>query len=246
MNIYALTQKGIHKEENEDRVIIGKTILTNGIFQCVNYMGVLAIADGVGGNNAGAQASHFVANRIGELNEYSKESFEVINRDLIIKSNNSEHLNKMATTLSGIYYDGISAIYFHIGNTRIYALQCGGYLKQITEDDTTINYLIITGKLLPEDEDSFVDKNEIIACFGAGNENSFNIKIANILEIQTFLITSDGVHEYVSIDELEEIIQSDEDYSDVCKKIAEKAVLNGSHDDISVLIAYIENNEEEQ
>ena len=52
MRIFALTQIGVNKDENEDRIIVGKTILTNGIFQCDNFSGVFAIADGVGGNNA--------------------------------------------------------------------------------------------------------------------------------------------------------------------------------------------------
>ena len=240
MRIVALTQKGVNKDENEDRIIVGKTILAGGAFRCDNFTGVIAVADGVGGHKAGAVASHFVANRVGELRNCTIDQFKAINQDLIAKSNSDECLHNMATTLSGIYCDKSVINYFHVGNTRIYALQGSGYLKQITEDDTTLNYLIKTGKLSQEDAVAFPNKNEITACFGAGNPELFNMKIANMPDVRTLLLTSDGVHEYASIDELEDIFQNENDISVVCQKIAERAVSNGSHDDISVLIAHIE------
>ncbi len=242
MRIVAMTGAGVNKTENEDRIIIGKTILTNGVLECENANGFIAIADGVGGNNAGAVASHFVANRIGELTDCAKDKFMAINRDLIDASNKNEQLHKMATTLSGIFTSAESLVCFHIGNTRVYSVQSGKYLKQLTEDDTTLNHLLKTGQLSADDVEQFSSKNEIIACFGAGNENLFDIKITSIPNVPSsmFILTSDGVHEYVSVDDLEDILSECGDAVSICKHITEKAVENGSLDDISVVIIYIE------
>lgn len=59
MNIVAITQKGPNKAENEDRIILGKNIIAEGVFQTQLANGIIAVADGVGGNNAGAVASHY-------------------------------------------------------------------------------------------------------------------------------------------------------------------------------------------
>jgi protein phosphatase len=234
-----MTQKGVGKAENEDRIVVGKTILANGIFQYCGFEGLIAIADGVGGNNAGAVAAHFVANRVGELKCIDKESLNAINEDLIETSNGDMGLRNMATTLSGLFCQDSTCTIFHIGNTRIYALQGGRYLKQITEDDTTVNYLLRTGQLSPDDAQTSANKGEITACFGAGDAKLFDIKISTIPDANTFLLTSDGVHDYVSLDELENSLQNYDNPVHICWQIAENATANGSHDDISILIVEI-------
>ena len=67
MKIIAITQKGPSKTENEDRIIVGKNIIAEGIFQTQLPNGIVAVADGVGGNNAGAVASHYIAKKLSFL-----------------------------------------------------------------------------------------------------------------------------------------------------------------------------------
>ena len=52
MKIYAATQKGVQKAQNEDRVVLNQNILSVGIYECECTEGFVAVADGVGGNNA--------------------------------------------------------------------------------------------------------------------------------------------------------------------------------------------------
>ena len=241
LKIAALTQKGTDKKENEDRIIIGKTILVNGIYSYNGDVNIIAIADGVGGNNAGAVASHYVANCIGELSVADKEKFSNINNRLIDMSKKDITLNNMATTLSGIFFEGNIVKTFHIGNTRVYLLQGERYLKQITQDDTTLNYLVKTGQIAKDEANTFQQKNEINACFGGGDTALFNMKIAILSDssVATFLLTSDGIHECVSIDELEDIFKTSETDIEICEKIANNAVAYGSSDDLSVLVVRI-------
>ena len=199
----------------------------------------MAVADGVGGNNGGAAASHYVANRICGMKECAMEFLESVNRDLISFSKNGVRLGNMATTLSGVFFSEGKAVSFHVGNSRVYSLLGGRYLKQLTEDDTTVNYLIKTGKLLPEDIESFQDKNEITACFGGGDPALLKIKTSEISDVKTFLLITDGVHNYVSIDELEDIVGNEHHLFPVCRSIAAKAEENGSTDDISVVLVSV-------
>ena len=143
MRFYASSQIGIGKSENEDRMILGQSVIAGGSFITDVEKGIVAVADGVGGNNAGAVASHFVATRLSNAKPVSFELLSQINTDLIGLSQANPQYNNMATTVSGVCFVEDKAQIFHIGNTRVYALQGGKYLKQLTTDDTTLNYLIV-------------------------------------------------------------------------------------------------------
>jgi len=240
MQVFAMTQKGTLSKENEDRIIIGKTILSNGFFRCDNHSGVVAVADGVGGNNAGAIASHYVAYRLGDMLSTSKEFLESVNKELLALSESNSDYHKMATTLSGFTYIDSCISSFHVGNSRIYAILGGRYLKQLTEDDTALTYLLKSGKLSPEEVDTYQDNNEITACFGGGDSNLLDLAITDNCDARTLLLVTDGVHNFVSIDELEGIIQNEEHYFPICRSIVNKAEQNGSSDDISVVIINID------
>lgn len=236
MKFYACSQRGIGKFESEDRITIGRSVIAEGSFISEIDNGIVAIADGVGGNNAGAVASHFVSFRLSAENDITKELLKNINDELLAKSKASSQLYNMATTFSGIKLCDDNNVVFHVGNTRIYILQGGKYLKQLTEDDTTLNYLIASGQLSPEEADTFDRKNEIIACFGGGTPNLFKIKVSKMEFISSILLTSDGVHDFVNIDEMESIIEEKGITLNACEEMIITARKNGSKDDASVII----------
>lgn len=239
MKFYASSQIGIGKAENEDRVILGQSVIAGGSFVTDVENGIIAVADGVGGNKGGAVASHFVSTRLTDAKSVSMELLSQLNTELLDLSQANPQYNKMATTLSGIYFSKDKQFMFHIGNTRVYALQGGKYLKQLTADDTTLNYLLTSGQLSLEEAGNFDKKNEITACFGGGTAALFKVKVSAIEITSSVLITSDGVHDYLSIDELEDTI---DDYGislQACEKLIDLARKNGSKDDASVIMGGI-------
>ena len=237
MQVIAVTKKGLNKSENEDRVIVGNTIISEGtLFSDIND-GVIAVADGVGGHNAGAVASHFVANKVCCLKEISVNQLKAINRELIAVSEANEDQKGMATTLSGVCCTEDKSQLFSIGNTRVYLLQSRKYLKQLTTDDTTVSFLLATGQLSPEDTDSFERKNEIIACFGGDSDELFKIKVEQIEPLVVpIMITSDGIHDYLSVDQLEDIIERYGLSEKACSEMIKAARNNGSLDDASIIL----------
>lgn len=237
MNIYAATRHGIHKTNNEDRIIVGRSVIADGEYSLELDNGVIAIADGVGGNNAGAVASQFLADKLCDVSEITSVVFENINDELIALSKSDPAYSGMATTLSGICVSDDCTILFSVGNTRVYQLQSGKYLKQLTTDDTTLNYLLSTGKLKPSEVDDFDRKNEITACFGGGDANLLKIKISNIGKLSSpLMITSDGVHDYLSVDQMEDIIEEYGVSATSCNLLISAARECGSHDDISIIL----------
>ncbi len=239
MNIIAITQKGPNKAENEDRIILGKNIIAEGIFQTQLANGIIAVADGVGGNNAGAVASHYVAQQLSTLNTVSENELTRINEELLSLSLECSSCENMATTLSGVAsFNGVTQL-FSIGNTRIYLLQGRKYLKQLTTDDTTLNYLLATGQLSPEEAKTFDRKNEITACFG-GAAHLFKMKFSTIESLSSpIIMTSDGIHDYISIDLMEDIIAENGITVSACQAMITAARDAGSKDDISIVIGEI-------
>ena len=240
MKFYASSQIGIGKAENEDRIILGKSVIAGGSFITNIENGIVAVADGVGGNNAGEIASHFVATRLSNAQSVSFESLSQINTDLIDLSHVNPQYKNMATTLSGLNFNKDKTLIFHIGNTRVYALQGSKYLKQLTTDDTTLNYLLVSGRLSPEDAISFDKKNEIIACFGGGTAALFKANVSAVDILSPILITSDGIHDYLSVDELEDTIDNYGISLQACERLIELARQNGSKDDASVIMGGVE------
>ena len=241
MKIYAMTEKGEHSE-NEDRILINDTIVSAGTFEaeCDSNLKI-CVADGVGGNNAGAVASSFVCENLKNIVPSGKKDLVDINSRLLMKSTKNANYNGMATTLSGICISDEKARSFHIGNTRIYVFQ-GSYIKQITEDHTSVNWLVKTGKLSKKEAETYDRRNEITACFGGGNPaliNSLVFEESNevLSNAKRIVLTSDGVHEYVSVDELEDVLKNEAfEPISMCNEILNLAKANGSTDDKSIVI----------
>lgn len=240
MKVIAITQKGPYKKENEDRIIVGKSVISSGAFITDFSNGVIAIADGVGGNNAGAVASHFVAGKITATEELTIQKLSDINRELLNISFEKNEYKGMATTFSGVQILSENNNLFNIGNSRVYLLQGGKYLKQITKDDTTLNYLLATGQLSSDEVKNFDRKNEITACFGGGNENYFKIRVEPMSTIVSpIMITSDGVHDYLSIDEMEDILDQFGLSVATAEEMIARARANGSLDDASIILGEV-------
>lgn len=234
-----MSKKGQYKTENEDRILIGKHIVNHGSLITDEDVKLIAIADGVGGNKGGAKASQFVCSRLSEVNLITYDLLKNINDELIQNASREHEYSKMATTLSGICFHDNNASIFHIGNTRISVMQ-GEYLKQITEDHTTVNWLKKIGNISDDGENLESRKNEIYACMGGGNKQLFNNlfffeNCKSITSAGRIILSSDGIHEFVDINEVENML-CNSDISSVCEKIIAKAEINGSVDDKSIII----------
>lgn len=238
MTVYVAVQCGVGKEQCEDTVLVGDTLICDGDAELTTpAVGAICVADGVGGNAGGHFASSFVTDRIKSILSKSDKAglqqlLKGVNADLIDEGN-ANGFPTAATTLTGIIYAEGQECLVHIGNTRAYVLQ-GKYLKQLTSDHTVYNRLLKMGRI---DDASQSKKNEITNCFGGGKTSLFeSINISEIQEFSTLLLTSDGVHDYIGIDDLERLLAAEVLSVQTCNNIIQAALAAGSTDDISVAI----------
>lgn len=229
MKISAVTRRGSGSNVSDDRILAGSRILCDEEF-CGESDSLLpvGVADGVGGNAGGDTAAQFVCEKLSAC-EPTAESIAEVNSALISLAWKTPGRETMASTFSGVFPGGKL---LHIGNTRIYAVQ-GGYLKQLTKDMTTYNYLLSIGRI---EESERCSRSEITACFGGGKKSLFQPQLTDFVPKGTLIMTSDGVHDHVEADVLEEIISTSENDISSCRKIVEAAKNSGSEDDTSVLI----------
>jgi protein phosphatase len=238
MIVYVAVKCGIGKEECEDVVLVGDSIICDEatVIEAPN-VGIACIADGVGGNAGGHFASTFVAEHIRDA--FSSDGVSDLPRLLkdintaLIAAGFSNELPIAATTFTGIAYAQGKEFLMHIGNTRAYVLQ-GKYLKQLTSDHTVYNRLLKMGRISENDASN---RNEITNCFGGGKESLFDsLVVMDIQDFKTLLLTSDGVHDYIGIDAIESLLTDGELGLITCKRIIQAALAAGSKDDISVVI----------
>ena len=206
--IYVSTHAGKRHTISEDSVLVGTEVVSDvsGSFPMPDA-GFICIADGVGGNCGGAQASGFVLRALAKWKDnpdVELKSFLIkTNDDLISCALDEGIASDMATTLTGILVANDGYRIVHIGNTRAYIKQ-GKYLKQITSDHTTFNWLMSSGQIEAAEH---CNKSEITNCFGGKNPALLsNLYIADCQQFSLALLTSDGVHDYVDLDTLEEIL----------------------------------------
>ena len=236
--IYIMTHAGKGKAVSEDNVLVGEELYSDTTDTAdIPEEGFICVADGVGGSNAGEVASSFVLNALSECEWSDDEEFKMtlteINEHLIEAGREDDKLSGMATTLSGVYLKDGTIKIVHIGNTRVYSMQ-GHYLKQLTSDHTVYIWLKSMGRV---EEAEACNKNEITSCFGGGDGKLIGkIQIVTVNSAHTFLLTSDGIHEYVSLDDLEDIMNSDIPNDEKCSAIQEAAMLAGSTDDMTAVL----------
>ena len=243
MKVCINVETGKDKHECEDTALFNGTII-NGQNMCLedDSFRCIGVADGVGGNAGGRIASRYIAHEVSQTNFTQMDENDIrlfvdnLNAELIKQASTILEKKEMATTLTCVVATAKDYYLIHAGNTRLYVMQ-GAYLKQLTTDHTTYNWLLEHGQFETAEE---CNKSEINCCLGGGNSQySKRLVIETLFDgdfPDTLVLTSDGIHEFVDIDFIEEALASSENDSGAAKKISDEAQKNGSTDDKTIII----------
>ena len=168
---------------------------------------VFAVADGVGGANAGDEASEFVINALGralaDLPEYdsftdvSRDVQEIaasVNRELRMTGQRRPGRSGMSTTYTALVFRKETAFWINAGDSRLYHV-VDGTLRQITRDHTLRE---MTG-------DDRIPGNIIVNCFGTEHDFYTDLGGLGLSDAEAYLLCSDGLSDYVDHAEMERI-----------------------------------------
>ena len=241
--VYAATRTGKLHVSSEDSILIGHEIIASeDQGDCTNLVrklpeqGFICAADGVGGYTGGAVASSFVLRALAE-NEITQPELlhpflKQVHQKLLEYAASVPELQMMSTTMTGICFCGGTQYCVHAGNTRAYHYH-GGYLEQLTTDHTVYQELLLQRKYY----DALIcNKHAITAGFGGAPEMIRRLTVFECPPFETLLLTTDGIHDHLDHEELEEIMGRDEPQSEKLERMICRAQNAGSMDDLSAVI----------
>ena len=222
------SDKGI-KEQNEDfygAYLPEDSLLDNKGIAC-------AIADGMGScANAKEASEHCVK---GFLSDYfsTPETWTVktsgakvitaIN-NWLLSNGDKEHVHGMVTTFSALVFKSTTAHIFHVGDSRIYRFR-NGDLELLTTDH----------RVWISDE-----KNYLSRAMGIDHHLDIDYKKIGIEVNDVFLMTTDGIHDYLDDHQLKEHLKADSAIAVTADKILMHALEEKSHDNVTCQIIKID------
>lgn len=230
VSIARASEQGI-KEENQD--FAGSLIPED--HQLV-YKGIaVAIADGMSGCDAGREASHCCVAAF--LDDYfsTPDSWSVKHAgQKILSATNSwlysqgqrsyDATHGMVSTLSAMILKSNTAHIFHVGDSRIYRLREGN-LEQLTRD-----HRVWAGN----------DRNYLNRAMGIEPRLEVDYQALPLRRGDLFLMTTDGVHDFIDEKSLKMLLTESEDLTAAAKRIIKKAADNQSDDNLTCQLLRIE------
>jgi len=232
-----LTHTGKVREHNEDSCFIKDY----GSFL------VAAVADGMGGHNAGEVASLCAVTGVSDFAEENdmcenteeklSECVKKVNYEIYRKAVTTHGLIGMGTTLTvAVIYSG--KVYIaHVGDTRAYVYSDS--LNQITNDHSYVEELYRMGRITKEEAKEHPGRNQLTRAVGTEDEVKVDTYVADIKEGDILLLTSDGLTNMVDDEEIAEILNESENIPMACAQLVEAANYNGGSDNITAaLIKY--------
>ena len=245
ITLTAASRVGCVRSNNEDMIFAYDKFVRSDAYR-TEFMTenserfLIALADGMGGHNAGEVASEqtlsslkFFINdiprgfSIGEFEETMMEWLQFICDTINRRGHADPSLHDMGTTLIAVIFYGGKYYWLNCGDSRLYRLR-DGKLLQLSTDHSLSN---ARGEVK--------HSNIITNCIGAGCKNAY----LDIFEFtndfrsgDTYMLCSDGLNDMIADEKIEYIASTGGNASNMCQA----AIDAGGYDNVSVCIIRIE------
>lgn len=231
LECFGLTNPGCMRRNNEDYCRLEPEF------------GVYALADGMGGANAGEQASKLAVDSVMDQLRASNQrdsqvllaAVEEANRRVLLAAQQDPALDGMGTTLLVAMEVGKEVAIASVGDSRAYLLDSGG-LYIITRDQTWVNDV---GRPLGLDEESLRHhpmRHVLTMAIGAAGPLSINYYTVRLAPSALLLLSSDGLHGVVDAGEIERILRLDSSLEGKCAQLIDAARKAGGPDNITAVL----------
>ncbi|HMK42980.1 MAG TPA: CHASE2 domain-containing protein [Dissulfurispiraceae bacterium] len=236
------TDVGTVRERNEDSYCIDRQI------------GLLAVADGVGGRASGEIASRMAidllteylkkgsddeAGEVGtDMMETSRQlsaAFSALNVKIHETAEKNPQLQKMATTLTAILLDGARASIAHVGDSRAYLIRHDA-IEQLTDDHTVAAEQLADGKV----DETGRSRHILTKAIGVIPDIRADIDELELADKDILLVCSDGLTNMIPDSEILAVLKSTKDPFRASSRLVQLANKNGGRDNITVIVAYIQ------
>jgi len=244
-----LTDTGKVREHNEDTIAFDPDI------------GLLVLADGMGGYNAGEVASGIAVKTISNLVRESVEREDltivdrttglsrpsIILRDAIHRANKiiyqtartQPQCEGMGTTIvSALFFDNKVSV-AHVGDSRMYRLRNDRF-EQVTADHSLLQELVDRGFYSAEEAQRAANKNYVTRALGVEPNVEVEVQEVPVQKGDFYILCSDGLSDMVEDDDIHLTISTfGANLETVAKQLIQLANDNGGRDNISVVMAHV-------
>jgi protein phosphatase len=232
-----------------DRGLSEKRPLNEDSFLADPQRRIFAVADGVGGAQAGEVASQTAMEVLDEAFRHQEQDADI--EDLmeiaIQRANNSifrmaqEHpkLSMMATTVVALHLDGHTATIGHVGDSRLYRLTPDGQLHRETRDHSVVEEEVRAGRMTREQAANHPSRNVISRALGAEDDVEVDLKTIEVEDGTSFLLCSDGITRHIPDDEIKELLLNGQDIEDICAEMKKRCYERGAEDNLTAVIVRV-------
>jgi protein phosphatase len=233
---FALTDRGLNERRplNEDAYLADDS------------RHIFAVADGVGGAEAGEVASQTAIEVLQEAFQHQVDGSDIEDlMELAIQRANAsihqmaqEHsrFSMMATTIVALHIKNNQATIGHVGDSRLYSLTPAGELVRQTEDHSVVEEEVRAGRMTREQAANHPSKNVISRALGADESVEVDMKTIEIEDGTEFVLCSDGITRHVSDGELRQLLILNDDTAAICNELKKRCYERGAEDNLTVVI----------
>ena len=258
ITLFGITDVGRQRSHNEDNFVVARDVSGNewgfkrdSLVNIGKAGAVLAVADGMGGTNAGEVASHLAQ-------EYVQQAFQQLTdvpdtsakrekflKNCIIEAHNRivehQHSNLdtagMGTTLviAWVLDDMLHTAWS--GDSRCYVYTPGEPLKPFTDDHSMVWDLVKKGALSPEEARNHPESNLILQSLGSpDNPPKPSSRSTRLKKGDRVLVCSDGLNGMLPDQRIEQLLAEQKGTADTCAELIQHANIAGGDDNITCLL----------
>jgi PPM family protein phosphatase len=229
-----VTDTGRVREHNEDSIATDADL------------GLVVLADGMGGYNAGEVASGIaredlerpdVATGLSRPAIILRDAIHRANKIIFQTARTQAECEGMGTTVvAALFYDNKVSV-AHVGDSRMYRLRSSTF-SQVTLDHSLLQELVDRGFYSPEEAQRAANKNYVTRALGVEPSVEVEIKDLPVLKGDVYVLCSDGLSDMVQDEDIRLTINTfGANLDAVAKQLIQLANENGGRDNVSVLLA---------
>jgi serine/threonine protein phosphatase PrpC len=228
-HVGVITDTGRKRRRNEDAYVCEPPLF--------------AIADGMGGAQAGEVASRLAAAALresgadagGEHRIY--DLIQEANRRVYARSSTDPNTSGMGTTITVALVENGNVAFGHVGDSRAYLIR-DGRMEQVTEDHSLVNELMKSGKLSREEAETHPQRSVITRALGTDPDVDADTFTIEAQAGDVFLLCSDGLTDMVGEREIQELVERNRENLDAALKSLVKAANRGGGEDNITVVAF--------
>src|SRR5947199_9054211 len=205
---------------------------------------LFAVADGMGGAQAGEVASKLAAAALEETDSGSLHGEERLvsliqeaNRRVHERASADPSASGMGTTMTVALVEGDHVTFGHVGDSRAYLVRDGA-MEQITEDHSLVNELMKSGKLSAEEAETHPQRSVITRALGTDPDVDVDTFSIAAQSGDLFLLCSDGLTDMVAQNAILDLVERNHDTVDDALKSLVNAANRGGGEDNNTIVAF--------